>query len=48
MASTAIVIAGDAGVHALRAVSGVVHPVQREDEQRRRDDVGELDDGVRS
>ena len=35
-----------AGVHALAGGGRRVHPVQREDEQDRRDEVGELDDRV--
>ena len=38
--------AGDAGVHAVPRRGRRVHPVQREDEQARRDDVGELHHAV--
>ena len=38
--------AGHAGVHALAGGRGRVHPVQREDEAARRDEVRELADAV--
>src|SRR5438067_330214 len=37
---------GDAGVHPSAGCGRRVHPVQRKDEQRRRNEVSELSDGV--